>query len=87
MQGVPDLYCIAVDDRRCASHRQHVTKYEIEADACRSIARDGIYNPFRKPLEQSTRPAPPERDEVHQEEGNGGAVVATGGDAGGYRHP
>ncbi|WP_156171261.1 hypothetical protein [Dyella japonica] len=50
-QGVPDLFCIAVDDGRCTCHAEQGTKYEVEPGVCRAIARDGVYNPFRKPLE------------------------------------
>jgi zona occludens toxin len=50
-QGVPDLYCIAVDDGRCECRTEQGTKYEMQAGICRTIARDGVYNPFRKPLD------------------------------------
>lgn len=50
-QGVPDLYCIAVEDGRCECRTEQGTKYELETRVCQMIARDGVYNPFRKPLD------------------------------------
>jgi hypothetical protein len=50
-QGVPDLYCIAVDDGRCECRTEQGTRYVIEPRVCRVIASEGIYNPFRKPLD------------------------------------
>lgn len=49
-QGVPDLYCIAVEDGRCSCMTEQGTKYAVDLGVCRSIARNGIYNPFRKPV-------------------------------------
>ncbi|MDW2981743.1 zonular occludens toxin domain-containing protein [Rhodanobacter sp. KK11] len=61
-QGVPDLYCIAVDDGRCECRTEQGTQYHVEAGVCRTIAREGVYNPFRKPMvDQRPMPREPER--------------------------
>jgi hypothetical protein len=49
-QGVPDLYCIAVDDGRCECRTEQGTAYHVQPGICRTIAREGVYNPFRKPI-------------------------------------
>lgn len=46
VRSVPRLFCIAVDDGRCTCHTEQGTRYEMPADRCRSIAANGIYNPF-----------------------------------------
>ncbi|AHX16267.1 hypothetical protein CH75_09145 [Dyella jiangningensis] len=83
VQGVPDLFCIAVDDGRCTCHTEQGTKYEVDAGVCRAIARDGVYNPFRKPLERAIRSNDRERDPAKGKE-QGGAVVVADGGSGGY---
>ncbi|RAO78186.1 zonular occludens toxin family protein [Dyella jiangningensis] len=83
VQGVPDLFCIAVDDGRCTCHTEQGTKYEVNAGVCRAIARDGVYNPFRKPLERAVRPNEREREPSKGKE-QGAAVVAADGAGGGY---
>jgi hypothetical protein len=81
-QGVPDLFCIAVDDGRCTCHTEQGTKYEVEPGVCRAIARDGVYNPFRKPLEHA---APRSGHQGGQDRGEGtpkeqpAAVAGAGG--------
>lgn len=65
-QGVPDLYCIAVDDGRCECRTEQGTNYHVEKGVCRTIAREGVYNPFRKPLESGRGPQP--REERRQPE-------------------
>ena len=64
VQGVPELFCMAVDDGRCTCHTEQGTKYETDPGVCRSIARDGIYNPFRKPLDREMRRPERERQEM-----------------------
>lgn len=59
-QGVPDLFCIAVEDGRCECRTEQGTNYHMEAGICRSIAREGVYNPFRKPLDTQRGPQPRE---------------------------
>lgn len=83
VQGVPDLFCIAVDDGRCTCHTEQGTKYEVDPGVCRSIARDGIYNPFRKPLDHVVRPSGPERGSGRGES-RGDVPVVAGADGGGY---
>lgn len=79
VQGVPELFCIAVDDGRCTCHTEQGTKYEVDAGVCRSIARDGIYNPFRKPLDREQR-----RPEREKPEAPAAAPAVAVGDSGGY---
>lgn len=50
-QGVPDLYCVAVDDGRCMCNTEQGTHYDLDVKICRKIAAGGSYNPFRKPLD------------------------------------
>jgi zona occludens toxin len=83
VQGVPDLFCIAVDDGRCTCHTEQGTKYEVDANVCRVIARDGIYNPFRKPLERAMgRPGRESREQSR--DAPGVASVAAQADGSGY---
>jgi len=51
VKAEPRLFCIAVDDGRCTCKTEQGTSYEVKADMCRNIARDGIYNPFLAPAE------------------------------------
>lgn len=45
----PEVYCIAVDDGRCSCKTEQGTRYVVEPKICRSIAADGVYNPYRRP--------------------------------------
>lgn len=49
VKAEPRLFCIAVDDGRCTCQTEQGTRYEVKADMCRTIARDGMYNPFLAP--------------------------------------
>ncbi|ULU23791.1 zonular occludens toxin domain-containing protein [Dyella terrae] len=46
VKSEPRLFCIAVDDGRCTCLTEQGTHYEVEANMCRTVAREGIYNPF-----------------------------------------
>lgn len=45
----PEVYCIAVDDGRCNCMTEQGTRYEMDKKICRSIAANGVYNPYRRP--------------------------------------
>jgi hypothetical protein len=49
VQGVPQLYCIAVDDGRCSCLTEQGTRYVVQPKLCRVMAVDGVYNPFLPP--------------------------------------
>jgi hypothetical protein len=53
----PEIYCIAVEDGGCSCITEQGTKYIVEVKMCRAIARDGVYNPTRQPVQQV--PPPP----------------------------
>lgn len=46
----PMVYCIAVEDGRCSCISEQGTRLKVEPAMCRSIAADGIYNPFLDPV-------------------------------------
>lgn len=79
-QGVPDIYCIAVEDGGCSCVTEQGTKYTVEPKICRAIARDGIYNPFRKPIDGERRESLASRDDGRDRDGvsqAAGAVEAS----------
>lgn len=47
VQAQPQIFCIAVDDGRCSCITEQGTRYKVPAKTCRSIAADGLYNPFQ----------------------------------------
>lgn len=63
-QGVPDLYCIAVDDGRCKCITEQGTAYRVDHRVCQSIALNGVYNPFRRPLDERQHRGRDARDSV-----------------------
>ena len=81
-QGVPDLYCIAVEDGRCECRTEQGTKYHVEAGVCRTIAREGVYNPFRRPIDQRQAPQPAREDRRAGEHDHAQPVAAQGQGAG-----
>lgn len=52
VQAQPAIYCIAVEDGRCVCHSEQGTTVNAPASVCRSIAANGIYNPFLRPSER-----------------------------------
>jgi hypothetical protein len=85
-QGTPDLYCIAVEDGRCECRTEQGTKYQVKANICRSIAADGVYNPFRKPVDRDDRRGrrEPQQEPEQRRGGGDGQDVATGQTGGTY---
>lgn len=56
--SVPALYCIAVEDGRCSCITEQGTHYNTEPKLCRSMAKDGYYDPTRAPMSsQAQAPA------------------------------
>jgi hypothetical protein len=51
----PEIYCIAVDDGRCSCMTEQGTRYALDANICRSIAANGVYNPWRAPERSQDR--------------------------------
>lgn len=51
----PEVYCIAVDDGRCSCMTEQGTRYVVDVKICRSIAANGVYNPYRRPAGDSGR--------------------------------
>lgn len=47
VQAQPQLFCVAVDDGRCSCVTEQGTRYTVEPKTCRSIAANGLYNPFK----------------------------------------
>jgi hypothetical protein len=54
----PEIYCIAVEDGGCSCITEQGTKHVVEPKICRSIARDGVYNPTRQPRIDAPVPQP-----------------------------
>lgn len=46
VQAMPRLFCAAVEDATCHCITEQGTAYRVDAAVCRTIARDGVYNPF-----------------------------------------
>lgn len=51
----PEVYCIAVDDGRRSCMTEQGTRYEMDKKICRSIAANGVYNPYRRPTRKLPR--------------------------------
>ncbi|MGN6658244.1 MAG: zonular occludens toxin domain-containing protein, partial [Achromobacter mucicolens] len=83
-QGVPDLYCMAVETGECGCMTEQGTKYEVPAPVCRKIARDGSYNPFRKPVDdrQRERGREPHQERQSHPDGDQGGAVAVAAPSG-----
>lgn len=88
VQSRPALYCIAVDDGRCACLSEQGTRVQVEPRLCRSIAADGVYNPFLAPGgagDGGPAPADGSRPVAPVEDAGAGSVAGPGmvGRAGG----
>lgn len=84
VQAEPRLFCIAVDDGRCTCATEQGTRYEVKAAMCRTIARDGLYNPFLRQQDDAQRvdrrQAPPTPGQPQARPAAGpAAVVASAG--------
>lgn len=62
----PEIYCIAVEDLRCSCLTEQGTKYVVSPKICRTIARDGVYNPTRRVERQESVMSRPDRQQVEQ---------------------
>ncbi|MBU6249150.1 MAG: hypothetical protein KGN77_15485 [Xanthomonadaceae bacterium] len=78
----PEVYCIAVDDGRWSCMTDQGTRYEMDKKICRSIAANGVYNPYRRPAgsgQQGQASQANQPQQVPQENASGaGASGATG---------
>lgn len=67
VEGTPELYCIIMDvgevDEHCRCNTEQGTRAQVPASMCRTMARDGTYNPYRKPQ------APPDSKERGRDRG------------------
>lgn len=88
VQASPRLYCVAVDDGRCTCNTEQGTHYEVPAKQCRTIAANGIYNPFvpssegrggSRPADDDQGPSPGRRGAASPPAGQGMASF-DGGD-------
>ena len=80
----PDVFCVSIEahedsPRRCQCYTEQVTRLSIPLDRCMEIARSGVYNPFRQPLQlqaqqqqqpaqQSPSPALPNAEQASHSE-------------------
>jgi zona occludens toxin len=46
----PDLYCIDVEGEACRCYTEQMTRYTMDAKLCGLMARNGVYNPFKRPI-------------------------------------
>lgn len=59
VQAQPELYCASWKPRehpeqeRCACYSEQGTHVDVPGALCLQVAKNGIYNPFRKPLDDS----------------------------------
>jgi hypothetical protein len=61
VRAQPRLFCMAVDDGRCICHTEQGTRYAVEANRCRQIVADGLYNPFADAIAADHRESRQER--------------------------
>lgn len=55
VRAEPELYCMAAETGDCMCMTEQGTRYELEANLCRTIARNGTYNPYREPIRDRER--------------------------------
>ena len=66
----PETYCMAVEDGRCGCISEQGTKISMPVEQCRSIAVNGVYNPYRRPQREfGSQRETPEGSAVHGSEG------------------
>jgi len=51
VQAQPEIYCIASEEGHCLCHTEQGTRYPIDVKVCRKMVADGVYNPFRRPID------------------------------------
>lgn len=53
VEGIPELYCVIFGvgepDEHCRCNTEQGTRATVPANMCKQMARDGTYNPYRKP--------------------------------------
>ncbi len=54
VQSSPETYCIAVESGPCFCRSEQGTTAVMPDPQCRQIARNGLYNPFRRPERDSS---------------------------------
>lgn len=55
VQSRPAVYCIAVEGGGCTCLSEQGTRLDVQPSMCRSIAVNGVYNPFLAPSEDRGR--------------------------------
>lgn len=62
-QSTPDLYCVEGEgdhgEFKCLCHTEQGTRATVPVAMCRSFAEGGVYNPYKKPIQQRDAPPPP----------------------------
>lgn len=46
----PDLLCVASEAKGCQCYTEQITRVKVPLLQCLRVAREGVYNPFRRPL-------------------------------------
>ena len=60
----PEIYCVDLPDAgRCQCYTEQITKLNVDDAQCAKIAKDGVYNPFRKPIRELASRGTLPRDE------------------------
>lgn len=65
VRAEPRVLCVISEMKGCRCYTEQVTRLNVPARECFAIARDGIYDPFRMPLE--AQPPPPPQQPAAQE--------------------
>lgn len=59
VEGTPELYCIIMGvgepDEHCRCNTEQGTRATVPDSMCKTMARDGTYNPYRKPPREEDR--------------------------------
>jgi len=68
VQAQPETYCMAIENGPCRCISDQGTRIKMDQDTCRLVALEGMYNPFRRPV-QEMRQAERPRERVAAAEG------------------
>jgi zona occludens toxin len=92
-ESQPETYCMAIQGRPCKCISDQGTTIRMEQKQCEDVAVNGVYNPYRKPVDDRWQQQRTMRDDSRQE-GKSLQVIAqdeeraghaTGAQVGGHR--
>ena len=51
LSAQPDISCIQMEEVKCNCYSEQMTHLEVNFKMCSTIAKEGIYNPYRRPID------------------------------------